>query len=594
MTEYTAPLADLNFVINELSNLDEIIKLPKFEHATDDLLEPILDEAARFSREVLGPTNVIGDQQGCSVEDGVVKVPTEFSEAYRLFVESGWQGLDCDPEFGGMGLPALIGAATGEMWQSANLALGLCPMLTSGAVETIEVHATDEIKQIYLEKLISGEWAGTMDLTEPQAGSDLAAIRTLATPDGDQYRLTGNKIFITWGDHEMTENVVHLVLARLPDAPDGVRGISLFLVPKFLVNEDGSLGDRNDVFVTSVEHKLGIHASPTCVLNYGDKDGAVGYLIGEPNRGLSCMFTMMNLARLQVGIQGLATSERAYQAARDYAKERVQGQFPGSRESAAIIQHPDIRRMLMTMKSLIEAMRVTACVTAAEIDIARHTDDDQAKVASLERSALLTPIVKGWMTEVAQELTSIGIQIHGGNGYVEETGVAQYSRDARILTIYEGTTGIQAIDLLGRKVMADSGKGMQRLLAEIGELDARLANSGAELESIRTAVATGRQRLEDATKWLLGKAQENPAIAFLAAFDYMMLAGTVIGAWQMARAADIAQAKLAGKEGDADFYKAKITTARFYAEQILPRSASHFEAVTSGGTAAMELSEEQF
>ncbi|MDH3417056.1 MAG: acyl-CoA dehydrogenase family protein, partial [Gammaproteobacteria bacterium] len=286
MTEYTAPLADLNFVINELSNLEQIIKLPRFEHATDDLLEPILDEAARFSREVLGPTNVIGDQQGCSVENGVVKVPSEFSDAYRLFVESGWQGLDCDPEFGGMGLPALIGAATGEMWQSANLALGLCPMLTSGAVETIEVHATDELKQLYLEKLISGEWAGTMDLTEPQAGSDLAAIRTLATPDGDQYRLTGNKIFITWGDHEMTENVIHLVLARLPDAPEGVRGISLFLVPKFLVNEDGSLGDRNDVFVTSVEHKLGIHASPTCVLNYGDKDGAVGYLIGEPNRGL--------------------------------------------------------------------------------------------------------------------------------------------------------------------------------------------------------------------------------------------------------------------------------------------------------------------
>jgi len=594
MTEYTAPLADLSFVINELSNLDEIIKLPNFEHATDDLLEPILDEAARFSREVLGPTNVIGDQQGCSVENGVVKVPTEFSDAYRLFVESGWQGLDCDPEFGGMGLPALIGAATGEMWLSANLALGLCPMLTSGAIETIEVHATDELKQLYLEKLISGEWAGTMDLTEPQAGSDLAAIRTLATPDGDQYKLTGTKIFITWGDHEMTENVIHLVLARLPDAPEGVRGISLFLVPKFLVNEDGSLGDRNDVFVTSVEHKLGIHASPTCVLNYGDKDGAVGYLIGEPNRGLSCMFTMMNLARLQVGIQGLATSERAYQAARDYAKERVQGQFPGNRESAAIIQHPDVRRMLMTMKSLIEAMRATACVTAAELDIARHSDDDDARAASVERSALLTPIVKAWMTEVAQELTSIGIQIQGGNGYIEETGAAQYLRDARILTIYEGTTGIQAIDLLGRKVMADGGKGMQRLLKEISELDARLANGGAELESIRTAIATGRQRLEDATKWLLGKAQENPAVAFLAAFDYLMLAGTVIGAWQMGRAADVAQTKLGNNDGDADFYKAKITTAKFYAEQILPRSASHFEAVTSGGTAAMELSEEQF
>ncbi len=594
MTEYTAPLADLNFVINELSSLDEIIKLPAFEHATADLLEPILDEAARFAHEVLGPTNIVGDQEGCSVEDGVVKVPAEFTAAYRLFVESGWQGLDCSQDFGGMGLPSLIGAATGEMWQGSNLALGLCPMLTSGAVETIEVHATDEAKQLYLPKMISGEWTGTMDLTEPQAGSDLAAIRTQAIADGDHFKITGTKIFITWGDQEMTENVIHLVLARLADAPEGVRGISLFLVPKFLVNDDGSLGARNDVFVTSVEHKLGIHASPTCVLNFGDKDGAVGYLVGEQNRGLACMFTMMNLARLQVGVQGLAISERAYQAARDYAKERVQGQFPGNPESAAIIQHPDVRRMLMTMKSLIEAMRATAYVTAAAIDIARHTDDADTRTAALERSAVLTPIVKGWMTEVAQELTSIGIQIHGGNGYVEETGAAQHFRDARILTIYEGTTGIQAIDLLGRKVLADSGTGMQHLLMEIGELDARLASSGPELDSVRTAVATGHQRLEDATKWLLGTAQENPAVAFLAACDYLMLAGTVIGVWQMGRAAEIAHQKLQDNEGDADFCQAKITTAKYYAEQVFPRSAAYFEAVTSGSTAAMELPEEQF
>ncbi len=594
MTEYTAPLRDLNFVIKELADLEKLSQLPVFEHATDDLIEPILDEASRFASEVLGPTNVVGDQEGCRIEDGAVWVPPEMSDAYRLFVEGGWQSLDCSQEHGGMGLPALIGTATAEMWQGANLALGLCPMLTSGAIETLEAHATDELKQLYLPKLISGEWAGTMDLTESQSGSDLATIRTQAVADGNHHKITGTKIFITWGDHEMTENVIHLVLARLPDAPEGVRGISLFLVPKFLVNDDGSLGDRNDVLVTSVEHKLGIHASPTCVLNFGDNDGAVGYLIGQENRGLACMFTMMNLARLQVGVQGLAVSERAYQAARDFAKERVQGQVPGSHGSVRIIQHPDVRRMLMTMKSLIEAMRATACVTAATIDIGRHTQDEDTRAKALERTAVLTPIVKGWMTEVAQELTSIGIQIHGGTGYVEETGAAQHFRDARILTIYEGTTGIQAIDLVGRKVLGDSGLGMQHLLEDIADLDARLESCGPDLASIRSAVATGRQRLQEATTWMLAKAQDEPAVVYLAAFDYMMLAGTVIGAWQMGRAAEVAHKKLAGKEGDADFHNAKIITSRFYAEQILPRSAAYFDAVTSDHNSAMDLPEEQF
>jgi alkylation response protein AidB-like acyl-CoA dehydrogenase len=594
MTDYIAPLRDLNFVINELAGLEELSKLPGFEHATDDLLEPILEEAGRFAREVLGPTNVIGDQQGCSVENGVVKVPSEFSDAYQLFVEGGWQGLDCSQEYDGMGLPALIGSATAEMWQSANLALGLCPMLTSGAIDTVELHATDKLKQLYLPKMVSGEWTATMDLTEPQAGSDLAKVRTQAMPDGDHYQVTGTKIFITWGDHEMAENVVHLVLARLPDAPEGVRGMSLFLVPKFLVNDDGNLGERNDVYVTSVEHKLGIHASPTCVLNFGDKGGAVGYLVGKENRGLACMFTMMNLARLQVGIQGLAVSERSYQAARDYAKERVQGQIPGSHESATIIHHPDVRRMLMTMKSLIEAMRATAYVTASTIDVAHHTEDADSRTEALERAALLTPIVKGWMTEVAQELTGIGVQVHGGTGFVEETGVAQYLRDAKILTIYEGTTGIQANDLVGRKVLADSGLGMQRLLKDMTEFDASLASCGEELTSIRNAVATGRQRLEEATSWLLGKAEDEPAVVYLAAFDYLMLAGTVIGAWQMGRAAEIAHRKLKGNEDNADFYEAKIITARFYAEEILPRSAGYLEAATSDSGSAMDLPEEQF
>jgi len=594
VTEYIAPLGDMNFAVNELAGLKELSKLPAFEHATDDLLDPVLEEASRFAREVLGPTNVIGDQQGCSVENGVVKVPSEFSDAYQLFVESGWQGLDCSQEYDGMGLPALIGTATAEMWATANLALSLCPMLTSGAIDTIELHATDELKQLYLPKMVSGEWTGTMDLTEPQAGSDLARVKAKAIPDGDHYKVSGTKIFITWGDQEMSENVVHLVLARLPDAPGGVGGISLFLVPKFLVNDDGSLGDRNDVFVTSVEHKLGIHASPTCVLNFGDKDGAVGYLVGKENRGLACMFTMMNLSRLQVGVQGLAVSERSYQAARDFAKERVQGQVPGSRESARIIQHPDVRRMLMTMKSLIEAMRATAYVTASTADIAHHTEDAEVRAAALERSALLTPIVKGWMTEVAQELTSIGVQVHGGTGFIEETGVAQYMRDAKILTIYEGTTGIQANDLVGRKVLADSGLGVQRLLEEMAAFDARLASCGPDLDSIRTAVATGHKRLEEATNWLLGKAQDEPAVVYLAAFDYLMLAGTVVGAWQMGRAAETAYRKLASNEGNADFYKAKIITARFYAEEILPRSAGYLEAATSESSSAMDLPEDQF
>ena len=594
MADYIAPLKDMNFVINELAGLDEVNKLPGFEHATDDLLEPILEEASRFAREVLGPTNVIGDQQGCSVDNGVVKVPSEFTDAYQLFAEGGWQGLDCPQAYDGMGLPALIGSATTEMWATANLALSLCPMLTSGAIDTVELHATDELKQLYLPKMVSGEWTATMDLTEPQAGSDLAKIRVQAVPDGDHYKVSGTKIFITWGDHEMAENVVHLVLARLPDAPEGVGGISLFLVPKFLVSDDGSLGARNDVYVTSVEHKLGIHASPTCVLNFGDKGGAVGYLVGKENRGLVCMFTMMNLARLQVGLQGLAVSERSYQAARDYAKERVQGQIPGSHESARIIQHPDVRRMLMTMKSLIEAMRATAYVTASTIDIARHSEDADIRAGALERSALLTPIVKGWMTEVAQELTSLGVQVHGGTGFIEETGAAQYLRDAKILTIYEGTTGIQANDLVGRKVLADSGLGMQRLLKEIAEFDTSLASCGADFESIRHAVATGRKRLEEATNWLLGKAQDEPADVYLAAFDYLMLAGTVIGAWQMGRAAEIAHRKLAAKEGNFDFYEAKIITARFYAEEILPRSAGYLEAATSDSRSAMDMPEDQF
>ena len=584
----------MEFAITELADLQKLSRFPVYAHATADLLGPILDEAARFASEVLDPTNVIGDQQACDVSDGVVTVPPEFSAAYELFVEGGWQGIDCPEEYGGMGLPHLIGCATSEMWQSANLALSLCPMLTGGVIEAIAAHGNDEIKRRYLAKMISGEWTGTMCLTEPQSGSDLATIRTQAVQNGEHYTISGNKIFITWGDHEMSENVVHMVLARLANSPSGIRGISLFLVPKFLVSEDGSLGDRNDVFVASVEHKLGIHASPTCVLNFGENDGAIGYLIGEENQGLACMFTMMNLARLHVGIQGLAISERAYQAARDYSKERVQGQVIGSPEQARLIQHPDIRRMLMTMKSLIEAMRAIALVTAATIDIARHAEDAATRSEANMRTGLLTPIAKGWLTEIAQELTSLGVQIHGGNGYVEETGAAQYLRDARILTIYEGTTGIQANDLVDRKILADGGLAMQNLLGEIAELDLKLENCGDELAGIRSAVNAGRQRLEEATNWLLNKGQDEPAVVYSAAFNYLMLAGTVVGAWQMGKAAEIAHRKNAADDSDADFYNAKIVTARFYAEQILPRSVAYLDAATTDSRSTMDLPEDQF
>ena len=595
MAEYIAPLKDMNFVIRELADLDGIRQIADFADATDDVVDQILDGAAKFARDVWGATNVSGDLAGCRVEDKAVVVPDGFAGVYEQFVEAGWQSLEFSPEYDGMGLPGLIAAATSEMWQSANLAFSLCPLLTGGAIFAIESHATDELKRLYLPKMISGKWTGTMALTEPQAGSDLAAVKTRAVVEDDHYRLYGTKIFITWGDQPFSENVVHLVLARLADAPEGIHGVSLFLIPKYRVNPDGSLGARNDAYAVSVEHKLGIHASPTCVINFGDGDGAVGYLVGEENKGMACMFTMMNHARVSVGIQGLAISERAYQQAVMYAKDRVQGVAPGQDGRATIIQHADVRRMLMVMKSQVEAMRAVAYVMAAQWDIADHSADAAIRARAEARIEFITPVVKAWMTEIAQELTSLGVQVHGGMGYVEETGAAQHMRDARILTIYEGTTGIQALDLVGRKIFGDSGKALQDLLGEMRSLDPDLANGGEGLVNLRENLTAAVDELEQSVSWLLKNAPGDQNLPGTAAVNLLMQIGTVAGGWQMARAALAASRKLDnGDEQDAAFYQAKIITASFYFEHIMPRSIAYARAATAGSESTMAMPVDQF
>src|ERR1700761_3083326 len=479
MSIYLAPLRDMRFVMTELAGLGELSSLPGFEDVSPELAEAVLDEAAKLATEVLAPLNRSGDEQGAQLSKEGVVAADGFAKAYRQFAEGGWSGLSGDPEFGGQGLPELLHAATVEMWNSSNMAFALCPLLTAGATEALRQHGSEELKGHYLPKLISGEWTGTMNLTEPQAGSDLAAVRTKAVPEGDHYRLHGQKIFITWGDHDMTDNVIHLVLARTPDAPEGVRGISLFLVPKFLPNADGSPGQRNDVHCVSLEHKLGIHASPTCVMSFGDKDGAIGYLIGHENKGLAHMFTMMNEARQKVGIQGLAIAERAYQQAREYAKERVQGRPASSKSggAVAIVHHPDVQRMLLTMKSQIEAMRAFAYVMAADMDRAHRDPDAGERAGRQARVDLLIPVLKAWCTELGVEIASMGVEVHGGRGYVEETGACQFLRDARIAPIYEGTTGIQAADLAGRKLASDGGAAMAALIAEMRQAAAELAHS---------------------------------------------------------------------------------------------------------------------
>jgi len=596
MSTYTAPLKDMQFAIRELAGLSEVTALPGHAEVNAELADAVLGEAAKFAQEVLDPLNREGDKLGSRLADGVVTTPPGFKEAYRKFIEAGWNGLAGAPEFGGQGLPHIIATAVNEIWKSANLAFCLCPMLTSGVVEALKIHASPEQRKTWVPNLTSGVWSGTMNLTEPQAGSDLSAVRTRAVREGDHYRIQGTKIFITWGEHDMTENIVHLVLARTPDAPEGVKGISLFIVPKFLVKADGTPGERNDVRCVSIEHKLGIHASPTCVLAYGDQKGAVGWLVGEENRGLEYMFTMMNHARLAVGVEGVAIGERAYQHALEYAKTRVQGREIGQRsgDRVTIIHHPDVRRMLMSMRAQTEAMRALAYFAAATLDKARHHPDPAEKRRNQGLLDLLTPIVKGWSTEQGVEIASTGIQVHGGMGFVEETGAAQYLRDARITTIYEGTTGIQANDLIGRKIAFEKGATALAVIEAMRSIDAPLAATGEVNAPVRAGLKDAVQDLEGATRWLVENYSKDPKAASGVAVPYLKLFGTVAGGWMMARAALVAHARLQDPEADRDFLEGKLATARFYAEHELPRAHLLAREVTRGAASVIALDPARF
>jgi alkylation response protein AidB-like acyl-CoA dehydrogenase len=593
MSDYQAPVRQMRFTIEHLSDFAEVAALPDFTAVDADTVESVLDEAAKFAGNVLVPTNWIGDREGVRVVDGAVQVPKVFKDAYLQFCEAGWPGIASNPDFGGQGLPKTVSLACDEMWAAANVAFALCPELSQGAILAMDRHATDELKQTYLEKLVSGQWAGTMCLTEPQAGSDLSALTTRAEPKGDHYLVTGRKIYITWGDQPMTENIVHLVLARLPDAPPGTRGISLFVVPKFKLNADGTPGALNDVQAVSVEHKMGIHASPTCVLAFGDEGGSEGYLIGKPNEGLAAMFTMMNYMRLGVGVQGVGLAERSYQKSVTYARDRVQGRAPGEKGQVAIIRHPDVRRMLLLMRTLTQASRAICYYTASCLDRANHGTDPEAVAQWQTRAELMTPIAKAWCTEVAQEATELGIQVHGGMGYVEETGVAQFYRDVRIGSIYEGTNGIQAIDLVGRKLLRDGGATISAFVSDMRGVDAPLANAGEDLAVVRVALSRALDELVQSSTHLITGEKRDPELVSTAAFDYMMLIGNVIGGWQLARGALVALEQVAAG-GDKAFLASQVVMARFYAEHVLPRCTAHAAAVRAGSASTMALAADHF
>ena len=596
MSTYVAPVKDMLFAMNELAGLQEIVGLPGNEDVSSDLVEAILDEAGKFASEVVDPLNKVGDKQGNKWNNGVVTTADGFKEAYATFCETGWNGMPASTEFGGQGLPVTVSTAVLEMWKSASISFSLCQMLTLGAVEAIAHHGSDELKATFLPNMVSGKWTGTMNLTEPQAGSDLAAIRSKAEPRGDgSYAISGTKIFITWGEHDMAENIIHLVLARLPDAPPGVKGISLFIAPKFLVNADGSLGERNDLICASIEHKMGIHGSATAVMSFGDKGGAIGYLVGEPNRGLEYMFTMMNHARLNVGLEGVGVSERSYQHALAYARERIQGKIIGDKsgEKKPILHHPDVRRMLMDMKSRTEAGRAIAYYVAGCMDRAHSHPDADVRAANQRRLELLTPVVKGWCTENAQGITWNGVQVHGGMGFIEETGAAQYMRDARIITIYEGTTAIQANDLIGRKTAKEGGKSMQQLLADIAETGSALRASGnAQLKAIAEALGDGIAALDEATNWLIANYDANPQAAAAGSVPFLKLTGIVVGGWLMARSAAVAAERLDAADGD--FYKAKIATASYFAQHVIPEANSYRDAIVGGAESVLALEEALF
>ncbi|MBL6930655.1 MAG: acyl-CoA dehydrogenase [Rhodospirillales bacterium] len=582
MSTYTAPSQDIHFVLNEIAGLGDVASLPGLEDATPDLVEAVVEEAGKLASDVLAPLNRSGDIENCHFENGVVRTPKGSKDAYRQFIEGGWNGVPFDPDFGGQGLPWLVSTAVSEIWNSANMAFSLCPLLTQGTIELLTTHGSEELQMTFLEKLISGEWNGTMNLTEPQAGTDLARIKSRAVRDGDHYRISGQKIFITYGEHDLTDNIIHMVLARLPDAPEGVKGISLFLVPKFLVNADGSLGERNDLKCVSIEHKLGINASPTAVMSYGDNDGAIGYLVGAENEGIKCMFTMMNNARLAVGLEGVAIAERAYQQARDYALERVQSRDASSNspDAVTIIHHPDVKRMLLSMKSRTEAARALAYSAAGTLDAANRHPDDAKRASAQALLDLLIPVVKAWCTDIGIDVANTGVQVHGGMGYIEETGAAQHLRDARIASIYEGTNGIQAIDLIGRKVARENGETVSTLIADIRRFAPTTTND--DLAAIAERLETATNALEKATAWVVETFPTDPNAVLAGANSYLSLLGLTLGGWMMGRTAEISLNKLEMGQGDAAFYKAKIISARFFADQVLIEAASYHEKIVSG------------
>ena len=594
---YVAPLKDMVFVMNELAGLTAISQLPGCEDATPETAEAVLEENAKFCSEVVAPLNWAGDCAPSSWHGGEVKTTPGFKEAFKAFGQAGWQGVQHPVNYGGQGLPKLLATPCIEMLNSANLSFALCPLLTDGAIEALMTAGSDTQKDLYLEKLISGQWTGTMNLTEPQAGSDLSLVRSRAVPEADgTYKIFGTKIYITYGEHDMAENIIHLVLARTPDAPEGVKGISLFIVPKFLVKADGSLGDRNDVHCVSIEHKLGIKASPTAVLQYGDHGGAIGYLVGQENRGLEYMFIMMNAARFAVGMQGISVAERAYQKAVGYARDRVQSRdLAGSAGPVAIIHHPDVKRMLMSMRAQTEAARALSYVTAAAFDAAHHHADEAARKVNNAFYDFMVPIVKGWSTEMSIDVASTGVQVHGGMGFIEETGAAQHYRDARILTIYEGTTAIQANDLVGRKTLRDGGELAKNLLAQVTATATELIGSGnAELIAIGQRLAAASADLKSIVEFIAANGKSDIKAAFAGSVPYLKIAGIVFGGWQMARAAKIATAKLAESGGDASFYKAKIATARFFADHYLSTSSAARIAIVEGSAGVLALADEQF
>ncbi|MFI4985918.1 MAG: acyl-CoA dehydrogenase [Alphaproteobacteria bacterium] len=592
---YAAPLSEMRFAL-ELAGLAEVARLPGAAEVAPDLVDAILSEAGTLAAEVLAPLNQPGDKEGSRLENGVVYTPKGFKEAYRTFAEGGWNSVPFAPEHGGQGLPTLLHIALSEMWNAANMSFALCPLLNFGAVEAINAHGSPTQKALYLPKMISGEWTGTMNLTEPQAGSDLSLVKTRARREDGHYRITGQKIFITYGDHDFTDNIIHLVLARLPDAPAGTRGISLFIVPKVLVEPDGSLGARNDLRCVSLEHKLGIRASPTAVMAYGDGGGAIGYLVGEENRGLHYMFTMMNNARLAVGLEGVAIAERAYQQARDYAKSRVQSRDIAGKDErpVTIIHHPDVRRMLLAMRAGTEAMRALTYYAAALLDVAKRHPDSAERARAEEVVDLLIPVCKAWSTDLGVELASIGIQVHGGMGYIEETGAAQHYRDARIAPIYEGTNGIQANDLMSRKLGRDRGQAARRFIATMRASEAPLAAAGGEPAALGAALRQGLDALAEATDWMVETMAKDIRLAAAGAVEYLRLFGTVTGGWLMARGALEAAARLAKGDGDAAFLKAKLVTARFYGESYLARAPASLGPITAAGESVLALDEEQF